>query len=107
MKIKNQTFAAGEVVELDGNTFEGCTFSGCHMVFRGLGTPVGFASSIFGQNITWEFAGAASIPVQFLKVLVENTGDYGKQALLAVFPSIKDWIKPEILAAAARKSQDG
>jgi hypothetical protein len=36
MKIKNQTFAAGEVVELDGNTFEGCTFSGCHMVFRGL-----------------------------------------------------------------------
>ena len=96
MRIRDRTFVVGERVELDGNTFENCKFSGCDMVFRGLGSPVGFEDSTFGQDITWEFAGPASIPVQFLKQLIESTGDYGRQVLLTVFPATKDWIKPEI-----------
>jgi hypothetical protein len=102
MRIRNQSFE-NERVELDGNAFESCTFTNTHLVFQGTG-PVSLVDCAFADNIQWEFTGPAANTMQFLKLLVESSGDYGKALILQTFPPLKDMVKPEFLAKfSARK----
>jgi hypothetical protein len=94
MRIKKQEFDAEEV-SLDGNVFEDCQFSKSRMVFLGR-QPVSFTGCRF-LDVQWDFREAAGLTASFLRVLSDETGDYGKGLIVNSFPSLKEWLRPEIL----------
>lgn len=98
MKIRNQEFNADEV-ELDGNSFEGCTFRKCKMQYRGK-ARVDLSECVF-ENVEWSFLDEAQLTASFLRVLTETTADYGRSLLVNSFPCLRDWIQPEHLAKLA------
>ncbi|MCH9053057.1 MAG: hypothetical protein IIA72_18680 [Proteobacteria bacterium] len=71
MKYRDDTFT-GEV-ELDGNEFDNCKFSGASLIYRG-GTPPSLNGCHF-TNIRFEFQGAAANTVAFLQAMAApNSG---------------------------------
>lgn len=97
MRIKHQEFVDDDV-RLDGNQFEHCTFTNCRMHFQAL-SPVGLQHCTF-NNVSWHFSGPASLTLDFVRAMMEMSGedDYGRILFVNTFPALKDWIKPEILA---------
>lgn len=60
------------VVNLDGSTYESCTFERCVMLFSGL-----MPSSLKGNTFTecqWEFAGPAANTIAFMAALHSGRG---------------------------------
>jgi len=53
MKFEGKTFS-GEEIDLDFNSFKGCTFIKCKMNFRGFG-PVELGECNF-ENVKWNFS---------------------------------------------------
>ncbi len=54
-------------LQLDGNSFKGCTFTNCQLVFSAI-TSVGFDECDF-KDVSWSFQGPASNAVAFMRVL--------------------------------------
>ena len=55
-------------IQLDGETFVGCTFESCELIFSGLMSAT-FVDCTFGENIKWEFDGPASHTIAFMTAL--------------------------------------
>jgi hypothetical protein len=70
--IASRTFAAGEEVETDGNSFADCAFNEAILVYRGGDHPK-FERSTF-HSCGWRFAGAALKTVQFLQQINASPG---------------------------------
>jgi transcriptional regulator with XRE-family HTH domain len=95
MKITNQEFVNDDV-EIDGNSFEGCTFRKCKMIFR---ARAGVSMSQCGFfDVEWVFLDSAQLTASFLRVLTDGGGDYGRSLLVNTFPALREWIKAECLA---------
>jgi len=94
MLIKNQTFT-DDIVQLDGNHFDGCTFRNCRMIFGAVG-PIGLVNCGF-FDVRWEFIGAAGQTVALLHALTTASPEYGNALMASTFPSLKTWLRPEIL----------
>jgi len=81
MNFQNQQFSEVNV-ELDFNSFVGCTFSKCKLIYRGL-SPVTLKDNNL-NDCTYKFDGPAAQAVAFLRDLyasgasqiVEHTLDY-------------------------------
>lgn len=57
-----------ETVELDGQTFERCTFNHCVLIYRG-NEPPNFIQNSFAGNCEWRFGDAAGRTLNFLRHL--------------------------------------
>jgi hypothetical protein len=60
-------------LELDGNTFTGCTIANCRLTFRATGKPVVFSANHLSGNY-WNFEDGALRTVQFLAAMYQNGG---------------------------------
>ena len=85
-EISNRTFGRGQVVELDGNTYRGCTFAGARMRFSGGALPSFSDCKI--QNVTWAFGGAAGNAFMFLSALHNHFGPAGRRDALELIKNI-------------------
>jgi hypothetical protein len=79
---KDQQFS-GEPVEMDGSTFEGCTFTKCNLIYRG-STPPGLSGCRF-EDCAWEFDDAAGRTIAFLRGLYHGMGDAGRRLVEDTF----------------------
>lgn len=107
VQVKDSQFV-DDRVDLDGNTFERCSFLKCRMTFRAR-EPASLLHCSF-VDCLWEFQEAAALTADFIRALTNATGDYGKFMLLNTFPELKVWIKDEHLArlaAAEEKPKNG
>lgn len=85
-KIINSTFI-NQVVNLDLNVYENCTFQNCELIFTGIG-GVGLVNNKFTE-CTWSFSGPAGNTLKFLRILYKDMGDFGKQLVETTFENIK------------------
>jgi hypothetical protein len=68
----------GKTVVLDGNTFTGCTFRNCTIVYRA-SASIHVAASHFKENVNWTFQGSAKGTLDFLRFLCHSCGEGGKK----------------------------
>jgi len=71
---KNENFA-DQAVELDGSSFDHCTFEDCQLIFRG-SAPVSLVECGF-MECDWQFADVAALTVKFIGDLDRSTGSQG------------------------------
>jgi hypothetical protein len=90
MEFKNETFGV-EVVELDGNTFDGCTFNGTILVIGG--TDVFSLTNCTFNGFKFAFQGASAQTVNVLGSLYK--GGFG-QHIEALFQNIRDGVIPTV-----------
>ncbi len=69
--ITQQQTLKNLTIQLDGETFVGCTFESCELVYNGL-MSTHFVDCVFGENIRWRFEGPASNTVEFMKALYQS-----------------------------------
>ena len=74
------------LVNLDGGTFHGCTFTRCRLRFSGFSHP-DLSKNTFEQ-CHWEFAGPATEIFTFLQVLYHDHG--GAELGEAIFGRVRD-----------------
>ena len=72
---------------LDNNSYDNCEFSTCKMIYRGEGA-VSLTNCTF-DGCVWEFQGAASNTVNFMKAIYQGMGPEGKQMIDATIKQIK------------------
>jgi hypothetical protein len=70
-QYKNQTFKQQTLV-LDGNSFEGCEFQSCTLVFNGVSEVSLTGSQI--KDCRWSFDGPAARTLQFMQALYQSGG---------------------------------
>lgn len=98
MRVKSQPFV-DDAVEMDGNSFEDCTFKNCRMIFRARG-PVHFNRCTF-DNVFWFFEDAAGLTIAFLGAIAGAGDDYGRSLIVNTFPFLKPWIAPQFIEKIA------
>ncbi len=72
MMRHNGSFFTNTRVELDGNSFEGCAFDGCRIVFSGK-APCELIDCTF-NNSPFAFEGPAALTVDFLTKMYRVAG---------------------------------
>jgi len=72
--IRNREFVEEEVI-LDHNTFDGCAFRRCILIYHGHG-PTDLLNNEFSEN-SWRFRGPAD---RFLRLLQQMNSQIGKRA---------------------------
>ena len=87
MEYRDKDFD-GQDVLLDGNTFSGCTFQNCRMIFRGTKGPK-LSANHFKQNVQWSFDGPAGLTLQFMSAFYNGRGEGGKEMIEALFEQIR------------------
>lgn len=81
-EIRDRTFAEGETVDMDGNSFVNCAFIGATLRYQGDEHP-SFDACRFDQ-VGWYFTGAALRTIQLLQGI--NSGDKsGSQMITDLF----------------------
>ena len=73
MKFKDRTFK-NEPVNLDNNTYTGCTFNHCEVIYSGGGLP-NLTNNSFNE-CSWIFDGAAARTMQFMTALHNSGGGF-------------------------------
>lgn len=73
-----------ERVEIDGNTYERCTFTKCDMVFSGKSIPT-LVDNAFSE-CNWKFEGAAEATIIFMRQLYHGGG---KDLIEVTFQNIR------------------
>jgi hypothetical protein len=71
--VTGRTFDGQEMIETDGTTFTDCAINSAVLVYRGGEHPL-FEKCSFGSEVSWRFAGAALLTVQFLQRIVNDEG---------------------------------
>ena len=87
MEFRDQDFT-GQEITLDGNTFTGCTFRNCRVVFRAT-APCTLTANSFKENINWTFDGPAALTVQFMTALYHGMGKGGRELIEQTFKNIQ------------------
>lgn len=64
-------------INLDGGTYEGCTFRNCTLLYSGL-LPVSLNKCFF-ENCVWDFIGPAGNALAFMRDLYIAGGDQREQ----------------------------
>jgi len=59
-----------EAISLDGNTYEGCTFTNCELIIEA-SAPFSLANSDFTECL-WTFTGAAALTMNILTQLYQS-----------------------------------
>ena len=85
MNIENQTFA-NERITLDSNSYTGCTFRKCVLVYSGV-SEMSLTSCRF-EDVEWEFTGPAARVLSFLHATYQNGRD-GEEFVRAIFRNFK------------------
>jgi hypothetical protein len=86
MEHRDTTFRRGEVV-LDGDTFIGCSFLECRLVFYS-SKPCYLAGCTFDQ-VAWRVYGSAAETFNFLARLYHSGGEEGRRLVEDTFDSIR------------------
>jgi hypothetical protein len=68
MAVHNRTSFANQDVELDGNTFEACSFTNCRLVYRG-GQPPTLIHSLVDPHCVWTMKDEAANTMKLLQSL--------------------------------------
>jgi hypothetical protein len=89
---KNETFTDRRV-DIDGNSFEGCTFERCQVVYSG-GEHSRMVGCTFKDDCTFHLDGAASRTLAYLQSIYHNMGPVGVQLVEATFNAIRLNQKP-------------
>lgn len=76
-----------EEIRLDGNTFLGCSFDNCMMVYGGGPPPSMIDCSLNG--VKWSFTEAASNTIQFMSAIYHGMGEGGKKVIEETFTNIR------------------
>lgn len=87
MEYRDQDFKGQDIV-LDGNTFTGCTFRQCRVVFRGT-APFTLSANRFKEDIEWAFDGAAALTLKVLSGLYHGAGEGGRKLIEQTFERIR------------------
>ena len=61
-------------IQIDGETFVGCRFESCELVFNGL-MGATFIDCVFSKDIKWRFDGPANNTLKFMRALYEGGAD--------------------------------
>ena len=72
-------------IQLDGNSFQKCTFTSCRLVFSGY-MLVQIDHCEFDDDVAWSFAGPASTTIEFMKALYAGGA---KQVIENTFQAIR------------------
>ena len=59
-----------EAISLDGNKYEGCTFTNCELLI-GASAPFGLSNSDF-NGCRWTFTGSAALTMHILAMLYQS-----------------------------------
>ncbi len=86
-RFEGQTFKDVKVV-LDGNTYAECVFEACLMVFSGA-KPVKLIRCTFGKDVSWSFAGAAALTLDFMAALYHGAGPGARVMIEGVFDQVR------------------
>ncbi len=98
MRYIKQSFS-GEIVELDGNQFEDCTFTDCKLIFSAL-DRVSFNRCTFTE-CNWVFDGPAETTLSFLSDLYQGLGPEGRKLVELIVQGIRDREFPQTPASTA------
>jgi len=101
MEYRSRSFGAGEVVDIDNNRFEDCTFDGCIVRYSGNGGYV-IRGCKFG-NITWHYDGVAWRAIEFLHALYPDALDGVSELVLSYITGYARW---ETLEKEAEEKPD-
>jgi hypothetical protein len=78
----------GKDITLGANTFTGCTFRNCRVVFDG--TPgLKLRANKFKENIQWVFDNHAANTILFLTMLYHSEGKGGREIVENTFENIR------------------
>ena len=86
MDYKDQTFT-GEVVKIDDNKFEECSFVRCEVIFAG-GARFGLLHCTF-DACAFSFEGAAQNTLNFMALLYDEGGSEGQKFVEDTFNRLK------------------
>jgi hypothetical protein len=87
MEFRDQDFT-GQEVTLDGNTFTGCTFRNCRVVFKAI-APCQMSACHFKENIEWALEGPAALTIDVLTSLYHGMGEGGRQLVERTFDNMR------------------
>jgi hypothetical protein len=99
MRFEQKRFEGGRV-DLDGNTFVGCHFVECKLIFRGQGWPR-FDGCLFTQ-CDWVFDDAAELTLEFLAWMYRGLSDAGPGLIDEMITKIKHG---ELFEVAMQRNQ--
>ena len=85
MNIENQNFT-NERITLDNNSYTGCTFRQCVLVYSGT-SELALTNCRFDE-VEWEFTGPAARVLSFLHATYQNGKD-GEEFVRAIFRNFK------------------
>ena len=88
MEYREEIFE-NETVELDGNTFTGCTFRNCVLMFEATAPP-NLAANHFHENVVFAFKGCATALPHLLTMLYQRGGEGGRKLVEDLFDAIRD-----------------
>lgn len=75
----------GLTLEIDGNSYRGCSFVNCRLIYRGT-APIGFDRCSF-THTGFQFEGAAANTAAFLNALAGDPGM--KEVVSFIIPNLK------------------
>ena len=78
----------GQTVQLDGNTFTGCTFRDCTLEFGGSG-PLTLGANHFKEHVKWVFTGCAATTIAFMTGIYHGAGEGGRKLIEQTFENIR------------------
>ncbi len=86
MLIKDRSFANSAEL-MDGNSYHGCKFDKCHLVYRGGAIP-NIENCQF-HDCTWQFENAAERTLTFLRLIYHGMGPKGPELVESAFNEIR------------------
>jgi hypothetical protein len=87
MEIRDQIIENQDVL-LDGNTFTGCTFRNCRLIFRAT-APIQLSANHFKENVQWFLDGPAGMTLKFLASMYHGGGEGGRDLVENTFEQIR------------------
>ena len=79
MALIKDRHLASEKIELDGNSYEGCSFTRCHMIYNGGDLPT--LSECVVTECSWSLGESAMRTIDFLRFMYAG----GNQAVVEGF----------------------
>jgi hypothetical protein len=91
MEYRDQIFENEDVL-LDGNTFTGCTFRNCNLLFNAIAPGRFSANRVY--NCPYVFGGPADLMLQFLSAIFNGGGEGGQRIIENLFDQVRSGWPP-------------